>query len=361
MENDESTEKLAQAQQLFNEISALKDRAEGLAKAAEAAKSKADSESGFAFNAKNNAEEHARTIAQIKGTVEADSNWLATTKSNATELSRAIEIAKTSADSDLQSIAIAKEVAQKDASSAAAARDSIDRIVTAVSDAQETVKQAAAAATQAKATIDATASSIQVAQTQINENATRAGVDATSIKALEADSKAIVADMSEISTTSKQTQSIITKHEADLADLKKKIDALRKTTESLLPGATSAGLASAFRDQKSRFDRPQRNWIWAFLIAVGLLFLAGAVGLPGFWLAGGAKESPSWDNIFRHFVNRLPLVVPLAWIAIYAGRNYMLALRMQEEYAFKEAISASFEGYRRETFAGQPSTYDLMR
>jgi len=50
----------------------------------------------------------------------------------------------------------------------------------------------------------------------------------------------------------------------------------------------------------------------------------------------------------RHFVSRLPLIAPLIWLAIYAGRHYGLALRLQEEYAYKEAVSAAFEGYKRE-------------
>jgi hypothetical protein len=36
------------------------------------------------------------------------------------------------------------------------------------------------------------------------------------------------------------------------------------------------------------------------------------------------------------------------WLALYAGRNYMLSLRLEEEYAYKEAVSTAFEGYKRE-------------
>jgi hypothetical protein len=36
------------------------------------------------------------------------------------------------------------------------------------------------------------------------------------------------------------------------------------------------------------------------------------------------------------------------WLAIYAGRNYMLSLRLEEDYAYKEALSTAFEGYKRE-------------
>src|SRR5205807_9573247 len=47
------------------------------------------------------------------------------------------------------------------------------------------------------------------------------------------------------------------------------------------------------------------------------------------------------------------------WLAVYAGRNYMLALRLQEEYAFKEALSTSFEGYKRE-MTGIPAAGDQL-
>ena len=41
-------------------------------------------------------------------------------------------------------------------------------------------------------------------------------------------------------------------------------------------------------------------------------------------------------------------MAPVVWLAIYAGRNYMMSLRMEEDYAYKEAISTAFEGYKRE-------------
>jgi hypothetical protein len=51
-------------------------------------------------------------------------------------------------------------------------------------------------------------------------------------------------------------------------------------------------------------------------------------------------------------------LIPLVWLAIYAGRNYMLSIRLEEDYAYKEAISMTFEGYKREMekiAAGQPA------
>jgi hypothetical protein len=35
----------------------------------------------------------------------------------------------------------------------------------------------------------------------------------------------------------------------------------------------------------------------------------------------------------------------LIWLAIYAIRHHWLALRLEEDYGYKETISRSFEGY----------------
>ena len=66
---------------------------------------------------------------------------------------------------------------------------------------------------------------------------------------------------------------------------------------------------------------------------------------------GNAEKSQSalkgltCDSILRNTVRRLPLFFALVWLAIYAGRNGTMVVRMEEDYAYKEAISTAFEGY----------------
>jgi len=40
--------------------------------------------------------------------------------------------------------------------------------------------------------------------------------------------------------------------------------------------------------------------------------------------------------------------LPLIWLAFHSSHKAALAQRVEEDYAFKEAVSRSFEGYRRE-------------
>jgi len=116
---------------------------------------------------------------------------------------------------------------------------------------------------------------------------------------------------------------------------------MEEKLESLLPHATSAGLASAFHIQKARFSKTQPRWLLLFVLALAALMGASFIGVT-------VTAADTWDAILRHLVNRLPLIGPLIWLAIYSGHQYNLALRMEEDYAFKEALSTAFEGYKRE-------------
>lgn len=341
---------------LLAAVQGIKERAEAAARAAEEANSKANSESGFAYNAKQNAEDHAKAIAQVRGTVDADFTWLTTTKKNAEELAQAIGTFKATSENDSRLIAESRTAVEGATVSAKAASDraatqaaAIEKTQTDVAAALERVTADAASIAAAKANAEVAATSIQALQTQISETASKATTDATAVAKNQADSKALHAEMTDITATAKVTHDRVVAYQAELGALTTAFNELHAKIEGLLPNATSAGLASAFRNQKGRFLKPQRNWLITFVVAIGLLLLAGVVGLPGLWPGTPvAGVQDSWDVILRHLVTRLPLVAPLVWLAIYAGRHYTLALRVEEEYAFKEAVSTAFEGYKRE-------------
>jgi len=341
-----------QSDTLAADLLRIKERAENAARAAEEASSKANSESGFAYNAKQNAEDHARAIAQVRGTVDADFTWLTTTKKNAEDLSQAVAAAKTSAEADARATSEHKSTSEKDAAAIRAAAENVTTSLAAVAKAQADattaltdVTNGAASVAVTKASAEANAAAIQTLQSQLAELASKAKADGQAITENEVNARSLISSINEIVAKVKETQQKVSQYETELARLTESHQALHVKIEGLLPNATSAGLASAFRNQKARFSKPQRNWLITFVVAICLLLAAGLVGLPGFWPNSGAE---TWDAIFRHFVTRLPLVAPLVWLAIYAGRHYMLALRVEEEYAFKEAVSTAFEGYKRE-------------
>ena len=52
-------------------------------------------------------------------------------------------------------------------------------------------------------------------------------------------------------------------------------------------------------------------------------------------------------SMFKLFV-RLPMTIPFVWLALFAGKQQNKYQRLEQEYAYKESLSMSFEWYRKE-------------
>ncbi len=340
-------------EELNKSILELKEKTENAARAAEEASNKANSESGFAFNAKQNAEEHARAISQMRGAVEADIAWLSTTKKNAEDLLQAISAAKTASESDNRISNEAKTNVEKDAALVKAANERIKTVLSAIEkiqadaiDISKKVMAESVAVNEAKAIVEAKSNTVQDLAGKVNEITLKVNADSKAVAKIASDSKSLFESMSEIKQTSNESLERVINYQKELETLRESFDELHNKIEGLLPNATSAGLASAFCNQKKRFKKPQKFWLSVFIGTILILMLIGGKGYFDFSFK--PDQLNWWNSILQYLAIRLPLVAPLIWLAIYAGRHYTLALRFEEEYAFKEAISTSFEGYKRE-------------
>ena len=104
-------------------------------------------------------------------------------------------------------------------------------------------------------------------------------VDATAVKAALASSKESAALSKELADKAKTIQSQIEEYENRLAGFEKQCAGQLKTIESLLPGATSAGLAHSFDERRKTFLKPHALWQFVF---VGSVLSMVVVALTGF-------------------------------------------------------------------------------
>lgn len=135
----------------------------------------------------------------------------------------------------------------------------------------------------------------------------------------------------------------VEEYELQLQRLLKSCQKQLTTIEGLLPGATSAGLASAFDGRSKSFKEPEKNWHKWFIGSVLALIL---LALQGLWAASSA-DTPSYDEVILLWLTRLPIAVALVWLALHASREAALAKRIEEDYGYKAAISTSLEGFQK--------------
>lgn len=160
---------------------------------------------------------------------------------------------------------------------------------------------------------------------------------------------------SEVDTASKVIKGLSSKaamveqrleaYEQELERLRVESDGQLATIVGLLPGATSAGLAHAFHERRQSFLKPGLTWQWVFVSSVGLLVLLALSGLAHVYKSATPL---TYDELFRLWLARLPIAISLIWLALYASKEAALAKRLEEDYGYKAAIAASFQGFHRQ-------------
>lgn len=120
---------------------------------------------------------------------------------------------------------------------------------------------------------------------------------------------------------------------------KTKFEALIKEIKGLLPSATSAGLATAYFQEREKFKLPIILWNLAFIISL--------VGIAVFSFTS-LSELNTIEDIGKSLLHSLPITAPLIWLAIYASKRRSENQRLEQEYAHKEALAKSYSSYKQQ-------------
>ncbi|MDO9712372.1 hypothetical protein [Paracraurococcus lichenis] len=132
------------------------------------------------------------------------------------------------------------------------------------------------------------------------------------------------------------------------------IQAIRKEAETITAelgaayaAATSQGLASAFSERSANIERAAKWWIGGLVAA---LIVGGGYGSYRVHelVATLANPQVSSVNIVGTALLSLFSVGGAVWFGWLATKQIGQRFRLAEDYAFKAAVSRSYEGYRRE-------------
>ena len=157
----------------------------------------------------------------------------------------------------------------------------------------------------------------------------------------------------------KATSGLESELEARQTQLKKledeqkiKHSALFTQIESLLPGATSAGLATSYKALKDKFTAPIARYTILFYASLAaLVFAAVLMAVQEITFAPFALklvEVKEWDVILRALTYKAPFVAPVIWLAIFSSTRRSQYERLQQEYAHKEALASSYESFKKQ-------------
>lgn len=161
----------------------------------------------------------------------------------------------------------------------------------------------------------------------------------SAIEAIKVDSTKTFETFKELETRNETLQLHLQQQEQSLAALTRKAEKQQDLITALLPKGASAGLASAFALRVGQIEWTKRMWMGAFILSVLVLAYLG-------YSATEDVAGLSAEHLTTYLLRRLPLAGPLIWLGWFSAIQYGNTLRIQEDYAFKEATSKAFAGYR---------------
>lgn len=147
----------------------------------------------------------------------------------------------------------------------------------------------------------------------------------------------------------------IEQRKIELDDFKQKqqerYDELNKQIENLLPGATSAGLSSAYNEMRGKFSKNAKWYGWGFYGS--LIVLSVTIYCARDLLI--IKEIPldkglgiSLLALLGNFAVKLPFILPALWLVIFISKRRSEAERLTQEYAHKESLAKSYDSYKQQ-------------
>lgn len=185
--------------------------------------------------------------------------------------------------------------------------------------------------------VDLLAKIQEFAKTSVEETAAM-----TAARIASKESESLLAGMAKKAESVEQR---VAAYEAKLQDLQKQADEQLQAILGLLPGATSAGLAFAFDARAKQFTDPSRRWQSVFFGSLTILVI---LALTGLWQVYQSAVPLTYDELFRLWLARLPIAGALIWLALHASRESALAKRLEEDYGYKAAVAASFQGFNKQ-------------
>lgn len=183
--------------------------------------------------------------------------------------------------------------------------------------------------------------------TAANIAASKATVDANAKAVAQAlaESKAATANTKALADKAAELKQRVEEYEAKLNDLNEKCGAQLQAITDLLPGATSAGLASAFNDRRETFVKPRVRWQWLFLGSVIALTVLAFISFVEVYLNASTMTH---QQLIVLWLSRIPVAAALVWLAMHSSRESALAQRLEEDYGFKVSVARSFQGFQEQ-------------
>lgn len=137
-----------------------------------------------------------------------------------------------------------------------------------------------------------------------------------------------------------------------LAEIEKQGDAVLIRVHEAYRAATSQGLAQAFSEKAKKLNSSMLIWVTLLVVSLAAAGLLAHQKFPTILAALAGRVD--WGLITINIIFGALSVAPPIWVAWVATKQIGQRFRLSEDYAYKAALSAAYEGYKKEAASLDP-------
>lgn len=140
--------------------------------------------------------------------------------------------------------------------------------------------------------------------------------------------------------------------ETENTNRESEIDRLTKLADTMISGATTAGLATSLEETRARYEDRMNGAKTGFYVAVAIL-IASALPLvaqlvPGLFGSWFPAPNPNQEGTPYAVLGKIFLLLPATWLTAFFTKSYAEYFHLEREYAHKAALAKSVDGFKRQ-------------
>jgi len=137
-----------------------------------------------------------------------------------------------------------------------------------------------------------------------------------------------------------------------LDDQSDEIARITKLADSMISGATTAGLSTSLEETRARYELRMNSAKIGFYVAVVIL-IASALPLvaqlvPGLFGDWFPKPEKAAEGNPYAVLGNIFLLLPATWLTAFFTKSYAEYFHLEREYAHKAALAKSVDGFKRQ-------------
>jgi hypothetical protein len=278
---------------------------------------------------------------------------------------QASELIKGDAEASVAALTISEEAAK----TATAAREAA---IASATEANALKDQAEAALAASKEAISAQETAVQEALSQLTSASASAAEHATLTQTKLDDVTRLTAQAgtyhTELTTyaatldaTEKRVKAIEDRAGATVSAMDQQrgqVASLLTEAERMVSGATVAGLAKAFADERTSLESSMRAAYVGFVVGIVLLALFSTViaayvlnipvSILGLHIPAQARGASGYEVTIAGIISRALILVAPFWLTLFSARRYRSLFDLRQQYSHKYNMAFSMEGFKNQ-------------